>query len=212
MIILASYEIDPSLCEIVKNIKKVIELIEENKWYTAKTVWIIDVVKIMPKRRVFDCEDNEYNMFIQFLRPFQKFELYCGQNQCALKNVAVKTKVDLYFSREQNNKFVLTTLDNCSNCGANLLMRFLQTPPWLIIQIGSDDLICFDEFSKKLNLDSREYTHLCSTIVSPNIKNHFCAIFEIEGRSFLIDDLNSQYSENIPNVHKVSTCFYFLSK
>lgn len=202
---------DTTLC---RKIIAVIENIQNNQWDAAKSIWVIDICKMNnPSRRVFDCFDNEHSTFLKFLDPFQMLEFFCD---CDLKDIVVSSTNYHFIERDQNGNISFSYKNEiCSNCGSSLSSsRFNKIPPWFYLSTTyykAKDFICFDELPKKLFFNDREYTLICDTIKSPNTKNHFCAIFEIDSTKFLIDDLDSiGYSEFIPNVHKSSTFFYFL--
>jgi hypothetical protein len=212
--ILQNHFVDNSLNSLVK---KIIANIEENKWNAAKSLWIIDGCKLTPTRRVFDCMDSEYDIVVKHLDFYQQYELKCDDMSCSLFDVKVETRKELFFERDENENidFYFASKHKCSSCSSCLIKSFIQTPPWLFISViykYSKETISHQEFPKTITMNQRKYSLLCSTIVSQRVKDHFCAIFELYDKKFLIDDLNSSYSENIPDINRVCTCFYYLSK
>jgi hypothetical protein len=208
--LLNSFQIKASLTECIN---KVISLIDVNKWNAAKSIWIIDVCKLTPSRRVFDCKDTEYDKVARYLNNYQEFELKCINQKCDLFDIVVENRNELYFVRDDNNNihFSLNDEYKCRNCSSIQLKHFNRLPPWLIITVNYrtlNDFICFDELLKTIDINKKKYTLLCSTIVSLTVKQHFCAIFEIDNKKLLIDDLNSTHTDQIPNMHRTSTCFY----
>lgn len=179
--------------------------------------------KLKPSRRTFDCIDSEYEIFIRFINPLQQYHFFCGNNNCVLKDISINNGRDLFFKPNLFNskgEAILSNLNSCSNCLSDLSIRFINNPSFILIQplynFNDSNYMYFDNIPKTLNLDNREFYLLCCTTHKNSSKNsiktdHFCAIYEIENRKFYIDDLNTpSFTENIPNIHKISTCFYYL--
>jgi hypothetical protein len=77
-----------------------------------------------------------------------------------------------------------------------------------LYETSSSTPIYFDEIVKNLQFDENHYELLCCTT---HKNGHFCAFYNIENRTFFIDDLKSDYyTENLPNLHRITTCFYYL--
>ena len=62
------------------SIRRVVESINQNMWNKAKSIWIIDVCNVTPTRRVFDCNDCEFEKFIRFVNDMQMYKLVCANN------------------------------------------------------------------------------------------------------------------------------------
>ena len=88
----------------------------------------------MPTRRIFDCEDSEYEKFQKYVIPLQIFESYCSNNECILANVTIFLGEDLFLKRDHNENVNFGTWLECSECSAILCRRFIRSPPWLIVQ------------------------------------------------------------------------------
>ena len=52
---------------LVANISKIIKLVLANEWNLAKTIWILDVIKLKPQRRRFSTFGDEHEFFISFV-------------------------------------------------------------------------------------------------------------------------------------------------
>ena len=179
--------------------------------------------KLQASRRAFDCCDSEYEKFIRHVNPLQEYQLYCGNSDCELSDIAVQHGRDFFFEMRDMNtqgQAILSNLTACTNCGSNLSIRFLNTPPYLLIQPiyrNYLDNMFFENIPKNIKLNNCDFQLLCCT-THKQAKNslqldHFCAIYELDNRKFYIDDLiTPEYTEHIPNIHKVTTCFYYLKK
>ena len=191
-------------------VSQLVHSINEHRWNLAKSIWIIDICNLRPSRRVFNCEDNEYDKIVKYFNLTQTVNFFCCNKTCALNEITVKTEDQLYFRKDMNNNVCLTFIDK-HNCTNFLLKRLVHTTPWLFMSsLKKNDFMCFDELPQEITIHNLKFTIVCATIVSTTVIKHFCAIFKIDSRKFLIDDLNSSYSEDIPNVHNVSTCLYHL--
>ena len=153
----------------------------------------------------------------------QEYQLYCANSDCELFSIAVEHGKDFFFKPDLQGQAILSILTACHNCGLVLSIRFIKTPPYLLIQplyrhINSDlEKMFFDNIPKTIKLDNAEFHLLCCTThkgsksKSTIITDHYCTIYELEKRRFYIDDLiTPEYTEHIPNIHKVATCFYYL--
>lgn len=198
---------------LTKKLVKIIEFIDSKNWNRVKSIWAIDVCNFKPTRRVFNFFGCEFDIFLKFLCPLQEYEIFCENNQCELNNIIIDKKNQFYFKIDLNNNVLMSFQQNCSACGSNLKNKLIQTSPWLFVQNACENanqFICFDELPKFININGFKYILLCATIISTNAKDHFCAIFNIENKTFLFDDLNSRFTETIPNINKVSvSCYYF---
>ena len=145
----------------------------------AKSKWILDICNLRPSRRVFNCEDNEYDKIVKYLNFIQTIIFFCCNKTCSLNGITVKTEDQLYFRKDMNNKFCLTFIDehNCANCGNFLSKRLTQTTPWIS--------------NKMITTNNLRFAIVCATIVSTTVINDFFCYFKIDSRKFLIYDLNS---------------------
>jgi len=200
---------------LVKTLLKIINYIHENQWNMAKSIWVVDILKISPTRRTFDCFGSEYDQFIRHVKFLQEFEMHCADKNCPLFKVKEYSNDEIYVRRDDNDNIVYLEDRTCQICKKCLSLVFKRnSPPWLILQLAltkTSDFVCFDELPQTININELNYSILCTTIVSKTTLNHFSAIFQIENKSFLVDSLNSAISENIPNTHEVSVCFYYLN-
>ena len=50
---------------LVKKIISIVEWIDENDWNKAKSIWIIEVCRLLPCRRIFNFEDSEFSILFR---------------------------------------------------------------------------------------------------------------------------------------------------
>ena len=58
---------------LVENISKIIKLVLANEWNFAKTICILDVIKLKPQRRRLSTFGDEHEFFISFVNEHQLF-------------------------------------------------------------------------------------------------------------------------------------------
>lgn len=174
---------------------------------------MIDLCKMQSSRKIFDCENNEFDAIVQYLNKYQEFKFECKNTNCNRFLIPIHEKRNqLYCDKDENENFVLNHNNIiCSECLNVLSIEFYQTPPWLVVQtLRPNEIMLYNDLPKTLSFNNKTYIHLCSTIYKA-FSRHFCAIFEINNRYFFVDDLSTNCIENIPDIHYSSTSFYYLS-
>ena len=147
----------------------------------------------------------------------QQYWSYCKNEKCDRFKEQISVGNEFNLIRKQGN-VLFTFLQSCDSCKEDLSIKFLTTPPWVFVStlydLSQTTFICYDEIPKNTYFDDDQFRLACCTVHIKNREsNHFCGIFNIDQRNFYIDDLiTPSYTEIIPNIHKVSTCFYFLEK
>ena len=86
---------------LTEKILIIIDLIKMNEWNWAKTFWILEVLKIQPKRRTFDTFGEEYELFIKHVKQLQRLNYYCRSESCQNNNFY--TNDEFYFENDENN-------------------------------------------------------------------------------------------------------------
>ena len=82
-----------SLCY---NMKCIVDLVLIDDWNRAKTIWILNVLKMQPIRRVFDTFGEEYNYFIKHVSENQLLNYICSADEC--NNKCYYKIGELYFN------------------------------------------------------------------------------------------------------------------
>jgi hypothetical protein len=162
-----------------------------SKWDEAKSIWMVDVVKKAPNdRRIIDCFGSEYLMFGEHVRCMQKSNLVCINGACPYANQSQDFRLEYFIERDLNSNICCSLLNNkCRNCDQTLEIRFEYNPPWILVESSVNSAVNFTELPLELDINGRKFKLLCSTIESKSTKAHFEAIFTLENRFFLVDDL-----------------------
>ena len=117
---------------LVENISKIIKLVLANEWNFAKTICILDVIKLKPQRRRFSTFGDEHEFFISFVNELQLVNFYCESCESIFYS-----KSEMYFDLDENMN-VRLSLDEkrvCSFCGGEKLANYFDKKPnWLFIQ------------------------------------------------------------------------------
>jgi hypothetical protein len=105
----------------------------------------------------------------------------------------------------------LKKIENCLRCNSILIKTYdfiYENSPWLCIDLkNSLKNLKYNELPPIISIDNLNYQFLCVTTHSPG---HFKAIFKLNSKDYLIDDLNpTMVEEKQPN-EKLNVAFYFL--
>jgi len=154
-----------------------------------------------------------FGVFGQHVKYMQESSLFCRNNDCRLNNNAQNWRLDYYIERDSNNNVCCRFQnDKCFSCGENLEIRFIHNPPWILVESEMQSDIVFTELPTEIEIGGRKFTLLCSTISSQTTNAHFQAIFALEKKFFLVDDLKQSAVEHVPPKSKTSYSFYFFSQ
>jgi len=201
------YKIIDTANSLSEKLKMIIDLISANEWNRAKTLWILEILKITPKRRTFDTFGEEFDCFIKHIKELQCLNYYCRSEHC--NDNIFYTNDEFYFENDENNNLTLSFDEKteCRICKTHehVFKSLGKSTPWLFIQTNKST-IYVQELPKVVKLGVKNYQFLCSTIL---LSNHFRGIFYLNNEYLLIDDLNStKILKKIPKL-KIVTCFYF---
>jgi hypothetical protein len=88
--------------------------------------------------------------------------------------------------------------------------KFVSKPFCLFVQVceKSNNKINIGDIPLEIIIDGTEFQFLCATIFVN--KNHFKAIFRLNGQNYLIDDFKASFNKNIPKNMILDTVFYYL--
>ena len=199
---------------ILKKIDLIVSLIDLDKWNEAKTVWILEFVKIKPSNGAFSVWGCEHDNFINLIKCLQTRNYVCKNYSCKDAG-SFKQLTDFYFYKKENT-ITCSLVDKhpCMICCSkeNTDSQFMVKPCWIFFQcnydiFGTDDGISINELPTFLTVDNLQYNLLMTTISTPN---HFKSIFFLNKNFYLIDDLNIKTASNKIPIHKVRTCVYFI--
>ena len=114
------------------SLKKIINLIDEEFWDRAKTIWILLICKLKRSEDLsFDLYSSEYGSFIKYMRLYQEIQYFC--NKCC-KNVILNKK-DLNMTKENGVVFIDASLPElCEYCNQWIDLSFLNKPISLFIE------------------------------------------------------------------------------
>jgi hypothetical protein len=207
--------LDESLIErsLIEKLKQIIICVDANDWNKAKSIWIIDVLNLIPQRKIFSTFGQEFDFFIKHLRNLQTLYYSCSKHESEHVFQPIN---EFYYKFDENKNLKLNIFDNeiCHLCKekSQIKMSFKDSPcPWLIIDTlyrNGDSKIYMTDISKLIQINELEFKLLCCSI---NFKNvHFKSVFNLEEMFIVVDDLNPKSIEmDLPN-NKISVCFYYL--
>jgi hypothetical protein len=183
-----------------------------NEWNRAKTFWILEVLKIQPKRRTFDSFGEEYELFIKHVKQLQRLNYYCRSESCQNNNFC--TNDEFYFENDENNNLTLTLHEKikCRICktNENMFKSLDKSTCWLFIQnlvrFNNKPLTIYD-LPNEICIETKTFKLLMCTF---NVGLHFKSIFKVKDEYHLFDDLVDHISSFISN-HQVSSCVYYLT-
>ena len=85
------------------------------------------------------------------------------------------------------NAVVVIKLETC----------FEYNPPWILVKSSLHSAINFTELPMDPDIDGRKFKLLCSTIASNSTKAHLEAIFTLENRVFLVNDMKESHQRAV---------------
>jgi hypothetical protein len=106
----------------------------KNEWNKAKSVWILQVLELTPKRRKFNTFGEEYDFFIKHMKALQLINYICSNESC---NCTFYSNDELYFDTDENMNVELNinVKKVClfCNCDKYIKKAFKKKPCWLLI-------------------------------------------------------------------------------
>jgi hypothetical protein len=201
--------------------KSVVDRIEENDWLTAKWIWTVEILKLVPNNKYVI--DTFANSFDSFGRIIAQQQVFMRTTKCVCRGGLVddrETELNqLYFNRDENNSLTHTFShgSKCPACCQTMIHRggqFLSTPAWLFFDVNyTDNMVKLNCYEAPLSIRLNELTFklLCCQIKMSHMA-HFKGIFLIEDTFYMLDDLNSQKKPSVPVDHRVTSLLYYSSE
>ncbi len=194
---------------LCKKIEEIVNFIFINNWNEAKSIWILEILKLEPKRRVFSTFGEEYNFFISYIKEFQRLNYYCK----ACDEVFYKND-EMYFQYNVNSNVSFNFCEErvCTVCCSeeSVLKLFEETPCWLFIQNLISKIkhkkIMFFDLPSKIVLNEKKYNLLLCTYLTGA---HFKSILSYNEQLYSFDDLKEGLEKRIDK-HEVSSCLYYI--
>ena len=173
------------------SLKKIIQLIDSQKWNEARQMWIVNVMKYNknPINNSISLFGSEYEMFIKYIISFQQHHLIqiCS-NTCSKTNKIISMDREILIFKKINNEIRLHTFHThiCKTCKTEIIpkLEFINNPNFLIIESPGNTFI--NEIPQLVKNDDKIYRWFCTTL---NKRNHFIGVFELENQKYVIDDL-----------------------
>ena len=181
--------------ELLVSLKEIINSINLLKWNDAREFWIVHVMKYnrIPTNGSISLFGSEYDMFIKYLMPYQLHNLIqiCSDGCLISKKILFKKERDLLIFKKINGETKLHTFNtekSCNKCKKDIKpeFRFLNKPNFVIIELPGD--IYIDEIPPLLKIESRSFRWFCTSL---NKRNHFIAVYDLDGNKYIIDDMAS---------------------
>ena len=211
-----TFELNESLAKRLANdksnialsIHQIIQLILNNEWNRAKSIWVLQVLKLLPTRRKFSTFGEEFEFFISSVKALQLIKYSCT----SCKSLAYSSD-ELYFDFDENMNVRLSSDERrvCLDCqsDANINKSFEKIPCWLFIQsliTSYKKNITLYDLPNDTFIDSQKYKlFMCTYLVG----THFKSIIKINDRFYAFDDLKVGLDEIVPK-HIVSSCIYYI--
>ena len=194
---------------ILIKIKKIVKLIDIEEWDRAKTVWVLDFMKLKPNElNTFCAFGSLYNSFSKHMMSLQQYKFRC---LCRTNDI-LRTQLTL----EKNNKIVSFSFYdfNCKKClsiGENF---FIENPLWLFVEMNGQ--ITIEEVPQNLIIGKVNYSFICAIYHSSNSTNsslnHFLSIFRFNKKFYFFDDMSNKIlSDKIPFKSALEWCVYCLN-
>ncbi len=101
------------------------------EWDKAKSIWILEVLQLQPKRKRFSSFGDENEFFISFINHFQRINYICANHSCKRLFYSYD---ELYFDFDKNMNIELNinVEKECSFCACfNNIKIFENKPCWL---------------------------------------------------------------------------------
>ena len=128
--------------------------------------------------------------------------------------MSIEWATEIFYKRHQDKSVRYLTL-KYHHCSEILLIRFIKTPLWFLIEAEYNELkglIYFENLPKTVCIDNQNFQLLCATVGSMNIFAHFKSYFTLDNICFMINDIGQTTIEVVPGEEPVTYCFYFNNK
>ena len=179
-------------------LRKIINNVELFKWNDAREHWIIDIMKLKkPANSFISLYGSEYEMFIKYLLIYQRHDAIqiCSDTCRSNKNVINKGRDMLMFNKiGMQVGLNMFHSKKCNNCGNRIMLEphFVNKPKFVFVE--SPGNIFLDEIPPNVQLGTSNFKWFCTTL---HKRNHFLGVFEVDGKKFIVDDLQ-QNAKQLP--------------
>jgi hypothetical protein len=186
----------------------IINLIDNEQWNEAKSMWIIKVLNMrLNEKESVSTYGSEYDMFISRVVGFQMYQL---NKNCKCKRKKYKMG-SLYFARNSEEVTISLFENECRECGSEDFKEyvFTSTPAFLIVENLFNIPIMNTDIPRFFELKGVKYSLLCATF---HDIDHYRAIFLLNNRFYLVDDLKpTNFKDKLPS-HCISSSFYIIAE
>ena len=198
-------------------LNKIVELIEENHWNRAKTLWIISNSIKPVNDFTYSLFGSQVDYFVKHMMKHQKHKLICVNENCLKFNSSTELST-LLLKKKHNKKFMLERA--CSSCGLLCNIKFLKKTFGVFMDIANEDIDSDNNMSynndvnildipSSLEIDDQLFRLLCLTFFEIN---HFRSLFFLNKIFYVVDDLDcSKVGRKLPGTISTSFCFFYLS-
>jgi len=166
---------------------------------------IIDSIESKPDKKIhISMYGNQYEFFIKIISDSKK---------CNCKKSVTIRKSHNFNIIENHVNFDLTNDENCKKCKCVLTKsyQFIKIPPWIFVDVALKSNIKVDALPDTLLINDLTYQFIFA-IIFENNPRHFRGIFKLNGCFYLIDDLGSTMTKDLPSSsNSVRGCFYYLT-
>ena len=209
------FKIKPSFPDIIKEnilyknlfyyLNKVLDYIENDQWDKAKSLWILDVIKLKPNDNfTFSTYKDEFLFFLKHFQGYQALEYFC--QKCKKK---VGTDFELLYLQKHESLTFLTYKETiiCSKCKSGIRPTFIKIPQFVFVQTISVDIL-LPNIPLNITIGNHSFNFLCCTFNDMNY--HFKSIFCKNEAFFAIDNEVNSYEQKVNQDHFISSIFYYL--
>jgi hypothetical protein len=177
----------------------IVQNIEKNNWNKAKEIWITEMLQINTNQQIISLYQTENNVFFDKLKVYQSFKTIqlCSTGCIFNNNVIINDDgYSLFLTKDDKKNVIPYTgiTHKCRNCNnpTSSRIEFFKLPSFVFIESIARN-IRYQEVPKELAIGNIEFKHLSSTLhqASANgLSDHFISVFDLDGNSYLINDLD----------------------
>jgi len=200
---------------LIRNLRSIVNDIDIYEWDKAREKFILNILNYNEAitNRTISLFGTQYGRFVRFFMEYQKHYVIRTCNvKCQLNNTNLSESDHIYFEKENNTlNFTFRTAapKNCGLCQSLLTLnvQFINSPNFLFIESLLNNIYISD-FPETVFLDNKIFKLLCVTIVRGN---HFTAIFKLNNKYYLVDDLGRLFKEIDTSIPKRGQAAFYPS-
>lgn len=194
---------------IARVILEIIDLIQIKEWNKAKSLWLLDPrINGLSKNKdnIIDAEGTIYDSFTKFISELQTHKLTA---KCDCKSKLRQRDVINFL---QDNQRITISLDahECGYCNRKVPAKFKfdKMPPFCTIENTFNLPISMNQLQREILIDGTIYSLLCG-IFYVDTNKHFKAIFNLNSKFYLVDDLKPTFLQSRIPTHTIETAIYY---